>query len=290
MGHTGTKLTAVVAALILWCSVGVAAQKATEISFRLVDGWAILVKGTLGGLPHQNLLIDTGAVPSAINSRVARKLGLRGLSSQLSLINRSIAIETVVVPDVQLGPVGVAALPMAAMDLGRIEQALATRIDAVVGLDLLANQNFSIDYRRKRLDFDRVATVGSAIEFETKQEAGGTYILISLADGNHTIKALVDTGTKDLMLFEQQLKGNLRLLDSRRQERSLNAGGTDHLSEVEMPSVRLGPLSWRKQKAYLWRTPEDQLPEFDALLGPAALGIAVVGFDFNRYVMWIETR
>lgn len=41
------------------------------------------------------------------------------------------------VPGVQLGAVAVEALDMVAMDLGRIEQALDTRIDAVIGLDAL---------------------------------------------------------------------------------------------------------------------------------------------------------
>ena len=84
-----------IAALILLSSVGVSAQKATEVPFRLVDGWAIVVNGTLGGLPGQNLLIDTGTVPSAIHRRVARKLGLSGLPAELSLINRSIAVDMV---------------------------------------------------------------------------------------------------------------------------------------------------------------------------------------------------
>ena len=94
-------------------------------------------------------------------------------------MNRSIAVKTVRVPEVQVGVVAVEGLYMVAMDLGRIEQALGTRIDAVVGLDLLGRQNFSLDYRRKKLVFG-TNTNAAAIAFQMKHEAGGIYILIPL--------------------------------------------------------------------------------------------------------------
>ena len=107
--------------------------------------------GTLAGLHHQNLLIDTGAVPSVISTRLAQQLALSGSSSELSVMNRSIGVERVRVPEVRLGPLSVPALDMMSVHLEAIEQALGTRIDAVIGLDFLAQQNFSLDYRRKKL-------------------------------------------------------------------------------------------------------------------------------------------
>ena len=66
----------VVAVLSLLLTLGLAAQEPAEVPFRLIDGWAIVLEGTLGGVPHQKLLIDTGAVPSAINLKLARQLSL----------------------------------------------------------------------------------------------------------------------------------------------------------------------------------------------------------------------
>lgn len=278
------------AIVVLFLGISSAAQVQTEVPFRLIDGWAIVLEGTLGGVSHQKMLIDTGAVPSAINIKLARQLGLSGPPSGLSVMNRSISTERVHVPDVRLGPVAVESLEMAAMDLGRIEQALGTRINAVIGLDLLAKQNFSIDYRRKSVNFGKRATVIGAIAFETKQEGGGRYILIPLESGGERIEVLLDTGTKDLMLFEPRLRGGLRHLPSRAQDSNLNAGGQDHLTEVELQSVNVGRLYRTKQKAYVWATPEGQLRSFDGLLGPAAFGVAVVGFDFDRHVISFETQ
>ena len=153
-----------VAVTVLCLTLVSRAQERVEVSFQLIDGWAIVLDGTLGGLHHQKMLIDTGAVPSAISTRVAKRLCLSGSAQEVSLMNRSIAVKMVLVPEVQLGVVAVEGLYMVAMDLGRIEQALGTRIDAVVGLDLLGRQNFSLDYRRKKLVFG-TNTNAAAIAF-----------------------------------------------------------------------------------------------------------------------------
>ena len=127
------------------------------------------------------------------------------------------------------------------------------------------------------------------IGFDVKHEAGGTYIVIPIESRGEKLEMLLDTGTRDLILFERRLKGGLRRLHVRGQEPNLNAGGRDRLAEVEMESVSVGPLSRRKQRAYVWSTPEDGLRSFDGLLGPAAFGATVVGFDFDRHVISLET-
>jgi predicted aspartyl protease len=282
------KLAVVV--LSLWLTLGSAAQKQGLVPFELIDGWAIVLEGTIGGVPHRKMLIDTGAVPSAINLRLARQLGLSGPPSELSLMNQSISIERVHIPDVRLGPVAVESLEMVAMDLGRIEQALGTRIDGVIGLDLLSRQNFSLDYRRKKLAFVKSAASARDVRFETREEGGGIYILIPLEIDGEKLQVLLDTGTRDLTLFQRRLRGSLQHLHVRAQDFSLNAGGRDRLTEVEMQSVNMGPLSRRKQKAYIWATSEDQLRSFDGLLGPAAFGATSIGFDFDRHVMSFESH
>ncbi|HEV2989978.1 MAG TPA: retropepsin-like aspartic protease [Candidatus Angelobacter sp.] len=278
-----------VAVTVLSLTLVSEAQERVEVSFQLIDGWAIVLDGTLGGLHYQKMLIDTGAVPSAISTRVAKRLGLVGSVQELSLMNRSMEVERVRVPEVQLGAVAVGALDMVAMDLGRIEHALNTRIDAVVGLDLLGRQNFSLDYRRKKLVFG-TNTHAAAIPFQVKHEAGGIYILIPLDSAGEKLQVLLDTGTRDLMLFRRRLGDSLKQLPILAQDFNLNAGGKDSLAEVEMQLVNVGPISRHKQKAYVWTTPERNLRDFDGLLGPTALGATTVTFDFDRHLVSFETR
>lgn len=278
------------ALVLLFLTLVSAAEERVEIPFQLIDGWAIVLDGALGGLRHEKVLIDTGAVPSAISIRVAKRLGLWGEARELSLMNRSMVVEKVRVPGVQLGPVIVEALDMVAMDLGRIEQALNTRIDAVIGLDLMARRNFSLDYRHKKLVFDTDANAVGAIAFQMKSEAGGTYVLIPLESGGEKLQMLLDTGTKDLMLFQRRLGGSLKQLHIRDRDSNLNAGGKDTVAVVEMQSVYVGTITRRKQKAYVWTTPERDLRNFDGLLGPTAIGATAVAFDFDRRVVSFQSR
>ena len=193
-------------------------------------------------------------------------------------------------PEVRLGPVGGPALDMVAMDLGRIERVLGTRIDAVIGLDLLGRQNFTIDYARRKLEFHASRFPMGAIAFEMKHEAGGAYIVVPMESGGERFEMLLDTGTKDLMLFAGRLRSGLQRLRVRGQDLNLNAGGRDRLERVEMELVRVGPVLRRKQPAYMWSIPNDERPRFDGLLGPAAFGATVIGFDFERHVISLEVR
>jgi predicted aspartyl protease len=276
-------------AVFSWCLIFEAASQAqTVVPFHLIDGWAIVLEGTLAGEHRQKMLIDTGAVPSAINIRKARHLGLSGPVREISVMNRAMQVERVRVANVQVGTISVAALDMVAMDLAGIEQALGTRIDAVIDLDVLSRQSFSLNYRRRELVFSSHAVSSGSIPFETREEAGGTYVVLFLESNGERLQMLLDTGTKDIMLFKRRLRGNLRHLRVQDKDSTLNAGGRDNLAVVEVSSVNLGPFSWKKRKAYVWDTLPDQLRDFDGMVGPAALNAQVVAFDFDRHVISLE--
>ena len=268
----------------------VVGQKQTEVPFRLIDSWAVVVQGTLGGVPNRTILIDTGAVPSAISRKMAKTLDLQGTAEQVSVMNQAIQVERVRVPNVQVGPVAVEAIDMAATDLGTIEHALHTHLDAVIGLDFLSRQNFTIDYRSKKLLFGVGFHSREPVTFQTKHAAGGTYVLVPMESGGEKFQMLLDTGTKDITLFQVRLKGSLRQARVSSEDLTVNAGGSSQINRVVIPSLRLGSIFRRKQDAYVWTTPEADLRDFDGMVGPAALGAVAVEFDFDRNIINLVTR
>ena len=126
----------------------------TNVPFELYLGYAIVAKGSMGGLQKLNFIIDTGAVPSVVDARVARKLGLKGTLDAVSVFSKDVRTEEVVVPSIELGPVHAESVRCLAQDLGFIEKGLGLRIDAIVGLDVLGGHDFSIDYESKRIRFE----------------------------------------------------------------------------------------------------------------------------------------
>jgi len=285
------KLTLPVLALLL-LPLNLAAQGPPAVPFHLVEGWAIVVDGIIGGVPNRKIMIDTGAVPSAINSKFAKQLGLAGSFQKLSAMNRSVDAQRLRVPDVRIGPLSAEVLDMMAVDLEQIEQRLDTHIDAVIGLDFLARRNFRIDYRHKNLAFDNNNGVGGvgAITVEIQHEADGTYLIIPLQTAGHQLQVLLDTGTRDLTLFDRRVGGMLHGLRVLGKDLHVTAGGRDALVAVEMDSINVGPIFLRKQKAYVLTASEEDLRDFDGVLGPVALGASGITNKINRHTVSFETR
>jgi predicted aspartyl protease len=276
----------------LWLSAALAAQEPPAVPFHLVEGWAIVVDGTIGGIPNRKIMIDTGAVPSAVNSKFVKQLGLVGSLQKISAMNRSIDAKRLRVPDVRIGPLSAEALEMMAVDLEGIEQRLDTHIDAVIGLDFLAQRNFHIDYRHRKLAFDNKNGVGGvgAITVEIRHEAGGTYLIIPLQTAGHQFQVLLDTGTRDLTLFDRRVGSILHGLRILGKDLNVTAGGQNSLVAVEMDSIKVGPIFLRNQKAYVLSASEEDSRDFDGVLGPAALDVSDVAFDFDRHTVSFEPR
>ena len=74
-----------------------------EVPFKLYRGYLIVVRGSIGGLKNLNFLVDTGAVPSVVDTRIARKLHLRGRKHRVDVPTKTLMTERVIVHDVGIG-------------------------------------------------------------------------------------------------------------------------------------------------------------------------------------------
>ena len=92
--------------------MGVAAANETnEVPFKLYRGYVIVARGSIGNLRNLNFLIDTGAVPSVLDRRIAKKLHLTGSFEKLSVFTNELEAQRVIAPEVSLGPFHADALP-----------------------------------------------------------------------------------------------------------------------------------------------------------------------------------
>jgi len=60
-----------------------------EVHFRLYRNYLIVVQGSLGLLDRLNFLVDTGTNPTALDRKIAKKLGLGGHPKQLDLLDQA---------------------------------------------------------------------------------------------------------------------------------------------------------------------------------------------------------
>jgi predicted aspartyl protease len=236
----------------------------------------------MGGLEKLKFLIDTGAVPSVVDRRIAHKLRLVGARNQVSVYNQNLETQEVVVPSVELGPIRTASLPAVVEDLSSVEENLGVRIDAIIGLDVLGSSNFCIDYEAKKISFGRSGDPFPSPELVVPFQVGPGSLFVKMEVQGEPLRLMVDTGAKSLMLFENRVKGRLPVLPVLGQETTANLGGAFPTRKVQLAEARLGRKEMGRLTAYFMDVLSDARIDFDGLLGVTSLGFTRVAFDFKH--------
>jgi predicted aspartyl protease len=243
-----------------------------EIPFKLAHGFGIFVHGGIGPLTNLNFLVDTGAVPSVLNQRVASRIGVTGASGSFaSLQHENVTAQYVTVDEVHFGSIRAMGLPMVVVDLAPFERLLETRIDAIIGLDMLARQNFSIDYKRHRITLGLSGATQHVMPVEILTLSEAPYWVLPINLGGHTFRVLLDTGADNLVLFA----GHTRKSD-------LNLPKAITTRWAQPLPLTIGDMLLKRQSIVVIDEPSGTLQQIDGVLGPTALGITRIDFDWEH--------
>jgi predicted aspartyl protease len=289
-GRRIARLTLLAVLNLSLCAVGVGgdltvrtprrAQPVSEIAFKAYQDYLIVVDGRIGNLEHQNLLLDTGSNPSMIDRNVSAKLGLQGASRDLSLFNKSVSSENVTLPDLQCGPLRRQNLSVMVADFSAISKALGTRIDAVIGLDVLGAINFTVDYAKRRIFFGTASAEHHTVPFTS----GEQFITVNVKSGGRQLHLLVDTGTPHLVLFESGLRG-VDYVPTSVVGTGHNVSGNVRFGAVVLPQARIGTLEVGPQRASVVARQQDFANDLDGLMGLSCLRPKRISFDFERQLL-----
>jgi predicted aspartyl protease len=264
-------------------------DKPDEISFKLVQGFGIVIRGEIGATRDMNFLLDTGAVPSVLSQRAAARMGVRGVMGSLTVLNQESQSEYVNVDEVRLGWIHAAHLPMMVVELAHLEQRLGTRIDAIVGLDFFAGQDISIDYSHRKITRGLSGQARHAIPVEVYSVGGAPYWVLPVSLDGKALRLLLDTGANDLGLFAPHAKRTFKLVSSESIAHSSAAGEG---KAMVLPSMTLvmSDGKFKNQMAVVLGEPPDALLEIDGVLGPMALGITRIELDWGQKCLRWDTR
>lgn len=268
-----------VAILLSLAPNGGAEARTHDLPFRLYREYTIVVRGSINGQKNLGFIIDTGASPSVVDSRLAARLGLRLDPDQLSLFDRSISAGRVTLPNVDLGPLQVRQVTVLCEDLSSIGDALGERIDAMVGLDVLGHTNFRIDYIKHQIAFDPPPEKADAW---APFQPGDQFAVIDVQLGNTHTRLMVDTGALNVILFKERVRDRLPKMSISGFRNASNLAGRVRLARIPVGNAYLGSTSLGQPAAFLMDTPGELVPSFDGLLGVAALKPHRVDFDFKR--------
>jgi predicted aspartyl protease len=249
-----------------------------SVRFSLYRDYLIVVKGSAEGLNELNLLVDTGADPSVVDQRLAAKLQLQPQAARVAVLNQTVAAGKAVLPHLEVGPVRIDNLPVLVEDLSFLEKGLQVRIDAVVGLDVLGRNSFSIDYKAREIHFGDCPLMPFSVPLQLQQR----FVTVDVNLNAQPFRLLVDTGASSLMLFATRIQN--RVLDLRVQQvkSSVNLAGRFDRKRVLFQDVRIGTVGLGQQAGFVVDDEKDPGRDFDGLLSPRALGVTEVAFDFQH--------
>jgi hypothetical protein len=278
-------MLAALTALSFSSTIALALEGRDDVPFKLYRGYVIVVRGSIGGLKNLNLVVDTGAIPGVLDTRIARRLHLQGRPERVDLPSKTLATERVTVPNVELGPTHVDELSMIVQDLSFAEEALGTRVDGMIGFDVLGQFPFTIDYESRKLVFGPVDPSFVTAPYSPDLP----YVIVLLHVQQETLGILVDTGASNLVLFQLGVRNCRSAINTVGRETWVSMGGNMPVTKAQLIDAYLGGMPWGQRVAYIPENSTNQPVGLAGLLGTATLGKRV-GFDPIRKVVAWEAK
>jgi predicted aspartyl protease len=249
------------------------------LPFRLSSGYLIQVEGRIGDQAHLKFILDTGASISIVGQKMAQKLKLKldAQPAQGFNFDRHLQWQTATIPEIQFGPIRAANVAVFVGDLARYSE-FAGKADAIIGMDLLQLNNFTIDYGAGHLIFDPMAP--------RTYLAGGDpmtkCLIIELQVQYRPVRLIVDTGLQGIVLYEERLRRSVPGLRTSGSIKSASMGGRLPARLATLPDVVIGNKNHELPVVLLPAPQEDMLPGIDGIVGVPALQARRVHFDFSR--------
>ena len=253
-----------------------------KVQFQMHRGYLVIVKGLVGQTLETNFLVDTGAYPSVIDLGVAASLRLAKRPAHVNLTRQTIETHTAVLPLLVVGPIHVSSLPVLIQDLSFLSKAIGYKVDGIVGLDVLRNLSFTINYQTREIEFGATRDLTSCAPFETDTPL----VSVRMASHSQQFRVVIDTGGPDLMFFKSRITDTARFkeLDS---EQVRDSSERFERRKVLVPDTYLGDKTFGSQIAFVVDDRVDEGDNFDAVLGVRGPHFRKIAFDFeHRKFCW----
>jgi len=248
------------------------------VGFNLYWGYLIVAQGSAGNLKDLNFVLDTGASRTVLDPRVARKLHLEEESASIVVVGGNVKAASASLPSLSFGPLQKENFFVQIVDLSFIQKSLPVHVDGIIGLDVLGQSPFVIDYVSRKIHFGAVPALPSGIPLHL---SNGLMVVDGEVNGV-AASLMLDTGAPALILFARNIAApatGLKVSTAQRSSESI--GEFDH-KEGTLHSLRLGEIEFGKERFSAVSEGRPPGYSFDGLLSPAALGATKVAIDLGR--------
>jgi len=247
-----------------------------EISFELVSGYLVVVDGSIGALHGLKFVLDTGSTHSVVNSKLADRLELRRLTGRVFNIDKMVKTEWAALPEVEIGPIHATQVPVMVTDLDYFTS-IASDVDAVVGLDLLRRENFSIDFAEKKVRFGQMEAGRHSIPMLSDDMA----LKVEAEANGRLIHLIVDSGAPGPLMYEERLQNRAVDYNVKEENYGYRVAGILRLTRGRVRRLQLGGRDI-EHTIFLTHSPANgAMDGIDGFLGLTALKARRINFDFE---------
>lgn len=252
-----------------------------SLDFKLCHGYLIVVSGSVGGVKNLHFLLDTGTSESIADQQLVERLRAHQHPGTLYVPGETVSAGRAVLSDLRAGPLSVKSVSVSILDLASWQQALRTHIDMLIGLDVLGQRSFTIDYEAKRIFFGE----HPPLPLMVPMQSGPPLVSVTAWVSRRPLRMLVNTAIPALTLHAPNEEIAIRDVKTDQSNFTINAAGGLLVSKrVSIQSVRLEDVELGPQPASIV---SERRHAFDGSL-PLPGAFKVVAFDFERHVLGLR--
>jgi hypothetical protein len=254
-----------------------------EMAIEVYGGYLVVARGSVNNADNLRFLLDTGASNTAIDRRVADRLGLHGQPAKVINFDKTVALEWTEVEEMTFGPERIRNVRVMIEDLGYL-RSTGTHVDGVIGLDYLRRQSFLVDYARERVVFGPTAT-GGMHSVPMRVDAKSIRVEVDL-DGR-PVWMVADIGTRGIILYEDTLKDLLANYRVEGRTGAVSLGGPLESRIAIVPRLRLGGQDLDREVVLISAPGAKGLSGVSGYLGLTSLDATQVAFSFEtNQLLW----
>ena len=168
----------------------------------------------------------------------------------MAVLGGSVQAEQSVAPSLNVGLMQRNNVPVLIEDLSFLQKALPIRVDAIIGLDVLGQTAFVIDYAARQIHLGPLRALPDAIPLHM---AGGLAIIDAQVN-NLPAHLLLDTGASSLFLFARSTPGAVSDLRVSAVQQSSGTIGESERKQVKLRSLRLGAAELPRSRSFWSQT------------------------------------
>lgn len=247
--------------------------------FDLESGFLIVVKGQIGPSRTLRFALDTGTTHSVVDTKIAESLGLTLREGFVLNFDRDVRIAWTTVPELRVGELSLRDARVMVGNLHQLSE-FTEGIDGVIGLDVLRmTEGIAIDFEAKRVSFRVNGAQPRAASQYLQQEA----VLVRLNVHGRPLRLVLDTGARDVFLFEDRVHKHAPALKWASRGRNSRTG--PQIATIAARSeFRVGDTE--VQSVYLMARAPASLPDdIDGYVGLSVLNARYIEMDFATNVL-----